>query len=287
MKSGRTMAAAAAMGWSLLAAIAVAGLTGCGGHKAGDVKTITLPGGVTMEMVWCPPGTFTMGSPLDEKGREGDDARLAEIQHRVKLTKGFWMAKHEVTQAQWEAVMGTTVRQQMELARARWPSGMNTSWMVLRGEGSDYPMYYVSWDEAQAFCRKAGNGLRLPTEAQWEYACRAGSTEAYAGTERLNTMGWYNDNSQDTSHPVGQRHPNAWGLHDMHGNVDEWCLDWCEPYLHRPVEDPVEDGEEGDLRCVRGGDWKSNPYACRSAFRGVGVPHVREERYGFRPCCSD
>ena len=160
-----------------------------------------------------------MGSPPGEPGRFGN-----ETQHRVVLTEGFWMAKYEVTQKQWESVMGTTVREQRDKSDAS---------MSLRGEGDDYPMYFVSWDEAQEFCRKAGHGLQLPTEAQWEYACRAG-TEAALGSgmnltnasvdDAAGEVAWYAGNAEGTQ-AVGQKPGNGWGLYDMHGNVAEWCAD--------------------------------------------------------------
>lgn len=235
----------------------------------GRTKTITLPGGATMEMVWCPPGTFTMGSPSNEEGR--DDV---ETQHQVTLTKGFWMAKTEVTQKQWKSVMGTTVRQQRDKA--------NTSWS-LRGEGDDYPMYYVNWNEAQEFCRRAGNGLQLPTEAQWEYACRAGSTGPYAGIGRLKDMGWYGGIAWFAkTHPVGTKRANAWGLHDMHGNVYEFCADWYGDYPNHAVTDPTG-VVSGGRRVVRGGSWNVYEGYCRSAHRCSASPDLRTSILGFRP----
>ena len=234
-------------------------------RQAGETKSITLAGGATMEMVWCPPGSFTMGSPPGEDGR-GDN----ETRHPVTLTKGFWMAKTEVTQAQWRSVMGS-----------------NPSY-----NGDDWPADSVSWEKAQEFCRKAGHGLQLPTEAQWEYACRAGSTGAFGGTGRLEDMGWYHENSDVgsffrpclTTHPVGKKQPNAWGLHDMHGNVWEWCADrYVRDLGSRPATDP-RGPDSGSTRAYRGGSFADRAKCCRSAFRSAGMPpSFPHPSMGLRP----
>ncbi len=220
------------------------------GKAAGETTIITLPGGVTMEMVWCPPGTFTMGS------LNGDDAE--QPPHQVTLTKGFWMGKTEVSQAQWKSVMGHN------------PSSP---------KGDDLPVQNVSWDDCQEFCKNTG--LQLPTEAQWEYACRAGSTGAYAGTEKLDEMGWYRHNSGNQEHPVGTKQPNAWGLYDMHGNVWEWCADWKGNYPTGAVVDP-QGLSSGSSRVERGGCYEDPDYGCTSSFRGSGVPSRGYPHEGFR-----
>ena len=218
---------------------------------AGEMKEITLPGGATMKMVWCPPGVFFMGSPAGEKDRDSD-----ETQHSVRLTKGFWMAKTEVTQRQWLSVMGN-----------------NPSFR----KGDDLPVESVSWNDCQRFCAKAG--LRLPTEAEWEYACRAGSTGAYGGTGKLGDMGWFSGSS---SHPVGQKRENAWKLFDMHGNVYEWCEDRYGDYSGKEVTDPTGAGF-GDFRVLRGGSYGSSDFYCRSAHRYKLWPTVWAGDIGFRP----
>jgi formylglycine-generating enzyme required for sulfatase activity len=209
-----------------------------------------------MEMVYIPAGTFRMGTPADYKPWQGESEKgyMARFERprRVTLTRGFYMAKHEVTQAQWERVMGYN------------PS-------LFKNVGPEAPVETVSWNECQEFCTKAGGGLRLPTEAEWEYACRAGSTGPYAGD--LDDIGWHDGNSAGTTHPVGSKKPNAWGLYDMHGNVREWCHDAHAPEY--PPNDAVTDptgpsipakgGEEG--RVVRGGSWADYPFFCRSAAR--------------------
>ena len=180
--------------------------------------TIPLPGSVNLEMVGIEPGTFTMGSPTDELGREDN-----ETQHEVTLTQGFWLGKYEVTQKQYQAVMGTK------------PSHF---------KGDNLPVEQVSWFDAKIFCAKltelekaagnlpAGYEYTLPTEAQWEYACRAGTTTALNSGENLSdvnscsemdAVGWYSGNSSNATHPVGQKQQNYWGLYDMHGN-EQLCL---------------------------------------------------------------
>lgn len=222
--------------------------------KPGTTKTITLPGGATMEMVWCPPGKFMMDNKC-----------------QVNLTKGFWMAKTEVTQLQWQSVMGTTLRQQRSKAGYERP---------IVGEGDDYPMYYVNCPEAKAFCQKTG--LQLPTQAQWEYACRAGSTGEYGGTGRWADMGWCAANSGGRTHPVGQKLPNSWGLHDMHGNVWEWCADYIEILPREPVTNPMG-STDGDYLGRCGGSWVSKPVQCRAGFNDGFIFGSRESFMGFRP----
>ena len=219
-------------------------------RSPGDTVAITLPGGATMEMVWCPPGTFTMGN-LDGRYDE-------KPPHQVTLTKGFWMGKTEVTQAQWKSVMGYN------------PS---------RFQGDELPVETVSWNIVQLFCTKAG--LELPTEAQWEYACRAGSTGPYAGTGKLDEMGWYGDNSGGEAHPVGTKLPNAWGLYDMHGSVWEWCADWYGDYPNGAVTDP-QGSSSGSNRVLRGGGWNYHASYCTSSYRNDCVPSYANHGIGFR-----
>ena len=232
-------------------------------RKTGDVKTITLPGGETMEMIYVAPGSFMMGSPESEEGREDD-----ETQHRVTLTKGFWLGKYEVTQKQWKSVMGNN------------PSHF---------KGDDLPVDNVSWNGCQKFIRKVNEQLscraRLPTEAEWEYACRAGATGPYAG-DGLDGMGWYKDNGRGRTHPVGHKRPNLWGFYDMHGNVWEWCNDWSSDYPSGSVIDPAGPAS-GVNRVLRGGSWYSYARACCSAQRFRRTPSKREWKIGFRLCCSE
>ena len=242
------------------------------GSRAGEVRIL---GGI--EMVWCPPTGpegFTMGTPEGEEDR-GDD----EMQHRVVLTKGFWMAKTETTQGQWEVMMGTDVNQQ---------KAKSDSYGVVIGEGANQPMYFVSWEDAQDYMTKMNSQNRLPsgwnwvlpTEAQWEYACRAGTTTMYAGD--LGEMAWYDENSGDKTNPVGTKRANEWGLHDMHGNVSEWCVDWYGDYPTGSAIDPRGD-DNGSRRVYRGGNWFFTAADCRSVGRSGFTPGIRYDFLGFRP----
>jgi formylglycine-generating enzyme required for sulfatase activity len=231
----------------------------------GDRKTLTLPGGETMTMIYVAPGSFMMGSPRSEEGHDDD-----ETQHHVTLTKGYWLGETEVTQAQWGSVMGN-----------------NPSYF----KGMSRPVERVSWEDCQAFIanvnrevrRQFGGDARLPTEAEWEYACRAGSIGNYAGTGELNDMGWYCDNSEAKTHKVKGKKANAWGFYDMHGNVWEWCQDWYGTYPSGAVTDPTGSAS-GDGWVLRGGSWYSAG-DCRSANRSGDRPGSRNGSYGFRLCC--
>ncbi len=230
-------------------------------RKAGTLQTFKV-GNLEMKMVWCPPGTFMMGSPEDEPER-----RDGEIRRRVELTEGFWMAQTEVTQAQWRAVMGSLPE---KLTDARFL-------------GDDKPVIYVSWDDVQTFLNKlneGGDSFRLPTEAEWEYACRAGTTGAYAGD--LGQMAWYRDNAKGETHEVARKQPNSWGLYDMHGNVYEWCADWYGGYAPGPVTDP-RGLDTGGRRVLRGGSWIDDGSRVRSARRNHSGPVNRYGFIGFRP----
>jgi formylglycine-generating enzyme required for sulfatase activity len=252
-------------------------------HKAGDVWVADLGGltGLTgLEMVWCPPGKFLMGSPASESERLPN-----ETQHEVTLTQGFWIGKTEVTQAQWSAIMGTKP--------AYFPAKTVIRWKVLKWQvpvwRKDFlasrwqlPVEQVSWDDCQEFCQKAGGGCRLPTEAEWEYACRAGASGPFAGTGILNEMGWDDGNSGGKTHPVGSKKPNAWGLCDMHGNVWEWCQDYYGgDYPAGAATDPTGSAA-GINRAVRGGSWYLSSGGGRSADRRRYGPGDRDERLGFR-----
>jgi formylglycine-generating enzyme required for sulfatase activity len=189
--------------------------------------------------------------------------RGGETLHKVTLTSGFWLARTPVTQLQWKSVMGNN------------PAEF---------KGDELPVESVSWEDCMEFCQKAG--LQLPTEAQWEYACRAGGSGPYAGTGRLEDMGWFKDNSDTTTHPVGKKRPNAWGLFDMCGNVAEWCMDTWEFDLGKiPVTDPVKNSSK-DSRVLRGGSWDDDARHCRSDFHGLGTTNhkYKYNDRGLRPC---
>ena len=232
--------------------------------------------GPTMEFVRIPAGTFHMGSPASEEGRHDSEGPV----HEVRITKPFYMGKFEVTQAQWEAVMGTTVRQQHDKADVPWS---------LKGEGPEHPMYYVSWEEATEFCKRLGKNFRLPTEAEWEYACRAGSqTRFHYGDDpnysQLDDYAWYYGKSNNETHPVGQKQPNAWGMYDIYGNVRECCSDkWyiSSNYENAGSVDPTEPASTKDaFHICRGGSWLEKPGNCRSATRIVCF--ARTDFVGFR-----
>jgi formylglycine-generating enzyme required for sulfatase activity len=215
-----------------------------------------------MPVVFISPGSLTRGSPPSEDGRSRDEEQI-----EVTLSQSFWLAKTEVTQSQWEAVMGSN------------PSQF---------KGSNMPVENVSWEDAQAFIAKLNENqilpqgwkFALPTEAQWEYACRAGEKGPYSGGS-LDNVGWYDGNSADKTHEVGQKKPNAWGLQDMHGNVWEWCADWYAETLQGGV-DPTG-LSSGVSRVLRGGSWDYRASNCRAAYRLRYFPGFRRNDLGFRP----
>jgi formylglycine-generating enzyme required for sulfatase activity len=260
---------------------------------------------------WIPAGTFTMGSPTDESGHRDD-----EIQHQVTLTKGFYMGKYPVTQAQYQAVMGKTIEEQQALAG--YPSNY--------GRGNHFPMYFVRWYDAIVFCNKlsmkeglspayrisgstdpalwgavptsnldaakptwdavqiveGSNGYRLPTEAQWEYACRAGTTTAFNwGTNTIDSTQANYNNTLNMTTEVGSFAPNAWGLYDMHGNVYEWCWDWYGTYASGALTDPTGP-VSGFERISRGGTFNAIGMYLRSAYRSSDYPSNWQISSGFR-----
>ncbi|NIL98650.1 MAG: SUMF1/EgtB/PvdO family nonheme iron enzyme [Anaerolineales bacterium] len=214
---------------------------------------------IGMKLVLIRPGQFLMGSPASENpGRQ---------QQRVRITKPFYMAVHEVTQEQYEHVMGNN------------PSEF---------KGAKLPVETVSWEEAADFCEKLsrmeGRTYRLPTQAQWEYACRAGSTTAYSfgdDESQLGAYAWYSENAGDKTHPVGTKNANSWGLYDMHGNVSEWCQDWYDENPSKDLTDPAGPSQ-GTNRVRRGGAWHDLAWYCRSAYGDRLRPTIRYALLGFR-----
>jgi formylglycine-generating enzyme required for sulfatase activity len=235
---------------------------------------------IGMKFVWIPPGTFLMGSPKEEKERQLFNAD--ETQHKVTLTKGFYMGVYAVTQEQYETVMGKN------------PSHF-------KGE-KNLPVQTVSWNDCQEFVKKLREKdkklYRLPTEAEWEYSCRAGTKTPFhfgetISTDQANYNGdfTYGDGKKgvyrEKTTPVGSFPANAWGLHDMHGNVWEWCEDWHGDYPQKDVVDP-QGPEKGQARVLRGGSWADNPRNCRSAHRSGREPGYRNVNVGCRLCfCLD
>ena len=239
----------------------------------------TITNSIGMKMVLIPKGTFQMGSPRTENGRRKD-----ETQHQVTISKDYHLGVTEVTQGQYEKVMGTN------------PSKFQNQ-VILNKDSSMYPVEKVTWEDAVEFCKKlsdlpeekkAGRVYRLPTEAQWEYACRAGSKTAYSFGESSKSLGdyaWFDGNSNNQTHPVGEKKSNAWGLYDMHGNVWEWCSDWYGDYPKGAVSDPVGP-REGLVCVVRGGGYRGEAALCRSADRVLLNPSYRDDYIGFRVALS-
>lgn len=226
-----------------------------------------------MQFRLIPAGTFVMGSPDNEPGRDED-----ETQHTVTISRPFFMQTTEVTQGQWEAVMGSNESH-------------------FSACGSNCPVERVSWEEVQDFIsrlnRLTGRQYRLPTEAEFEYSARAGTTDALANgklteiwckeDEKMNEISWYCGNAQEKTHAVSQKKANPWGLHDMHGNLWEWCQDSWDggDYSNKAVTDPLGK-KETDGRVIRGGSWKDYAWHIRSANRDWCVYHYRNEFIGFR-----
>ena len=234
-----------------------------------------------MQLAAIPAGRFQMGSPDNEPGRRDNEGP----QHEVELTRGFYLGVYPVTQDEYQQVVGSN------------PSRFT-------GDGRR-PVEQVTWFDTVAFCNRlsereqlapfyaidgeqvriaGGNGYRLPTEAEWEYACRAGTTTRWwfgDDESRLSEFAWYGANSGGTTHPVGEKPANAWGLHDLHGNVWEWCGDWFGAYSSGRVIDPTGP-QSGEGRVLRGGSWDYVPRYCRGAFRISGRPVDRDEFLGFR-----
>ncbi len=248
--------------------------TGAGSKPNSTLKelTVDLGKGIKLEMLLIPAGEFLMGSPDSDKGAIGSFLPDQWPQHRVRITKPFYLGKYLVTQEQWEAMMDSNL------------SGF---------KGPKNPVETVSWDDCQKFLGKlnaksaAGVGkFQLPSEAQWEYACRAGSTTRYCFGDdepKLGDYAWYGANSDSKTHPVGEKKPNAWGLYDMHGNVWEWCQDGYDEgyYAKSPMDDPTGP-TGGSYRVLRGGGYNSPAGYCRSAFRRRGRPGNRYVTLGLR-----
>ena len=244
-----------------------------------------------IELVWIPPGEFTMGSPESEESRSVDEGP----QTKVTLSRGFWLGKCELTQAQWKALGGTSIKKLFARFCAQTPAPQGETW-TFPGEDDNRPMSYMTWEDAIEICRKLTQQERaagrlpedwsytLPTEAQWEYACRAGTTGAYAG--ELDAMAWYIGNSGNLTHPVAKKQPNAWGLYDMHGNVWEWCRDWYADRLPGgAATDPVG-APSGTDHVLRGGSGGYPADYCRSALRYWGAPGFCSSFVGFRLALS-
>jgi formylglycine-generating enzyme required for sulfatase activity len=261
------------------------------GNTASTTRTVTVVGNrtvdlnatVAMDMIWVPAGTFTMGSPMTEVGRQAD----RENEHNVSHTQGFYLGKYEVTQAQYEAVM-TGNTDGLNAKPSQWPNN------------PDRPVEKVSHDDIQKFLirlnsQQAGNipegwAYVLPTEAQWEYACRAGTTTVYSWGDDINSSranynwdgGSTTGNDFKQTRNVGQYAANSWGFFDMHGNVWEWTADWYAAYSSGSQTDP-EGPATGSSRVLRGGSWYDSGTYLRSAYRNnFHAPSHRANNFGFR-----
>lgn len=221
---------------------------------------------IGMDFALIPSGEFAMGSNQDGTERPV---------HQVVITRPYYLGKYEVTQAQWTAIMGTTIQQQRDSLNPQWPA---------ENVGPNYPMYYVKWEDAVEFVDRL-NGFedtdvyRLPTESEWEYACKGNVPGADIG--EMERVAWFGENAGERSHPVGEKEPNSFGLYDMHGNLAEWCQDWYGKYPDGTSTDPTG-LPAGTVKVVRGGNWFLSREDCRSASRMSAYPHRGNSSVGFR-----
>ena len=240
-----------------------------GGGSTGQEQSFSLPGGAEMEFVWIGPGVFQMGSPNSESGRGSNEGPV----HEVEISRGFWLGRFEVTQGEWESVMGSNPSRYTGDARR--------------------PVERVSWYDVHEFIGKlnaaSGDSLyRLPSEAEWEYACRAGTSTAYGyqvsdPNPRLSDYAWYNCNDGCDTKVVGGKLPNDWGLHDMHGNVWEWVQDWYDSgYYNSPPRVDPPGPDTGSHRVIRGGNFRNFALNVRSAIRRSNSPGLRDYGIGVR-----
>lgn len=226
-------------------------------QKAGEQKSFEIFDGMTIDMVWIPAGSFTMGntSGLEDQWSEKEQA------HTVEVSKGFWMAKYETTQKLWQVVMGNN------------PS---------RQQAETHPVTDINWHEVMAFFKtiqRFDTKFDLPTEAQWEHAAKAGTDKDYSLPR--DEITWHKENSGVVSHPVGTKKANLWGLHDIHGNVCEWTKDWLAPFTNKAETDPIGP-ETGERKLVKGGQFTGRPRHTMSFDRQSSFPESKNFFVGFR-----
>ncbi len=242
--------------------------------QPGQERTIDLGDDVSLILVWVPEGSFQMGRSISDIHSQATELPC----HGVNLTQGFWMGKFEVTQGQWKHLMGEN------------PSYFQGEDAPVGANPDNLPVEQVSWEDIQEFMDKLNTRTELtfslPTEAQWEYAARgnADPLEKYSGSDDVKQVGWYHgDASNKTTHEVGLKDKNNWNLHDMSGNVFEWCKDWYghDYYKYSPSTDP-QGPDSGDSYVIRGGSWTSKAHKLRCAYRSGATPDMRDRRFGFR-----
>jgi formylglycine-generating enzyme required for sulfatase activity len=288
-------------------------------HQEAWAKYLGVPVEMTnsigMKLALIPPGEFEMGSTEEEVAKRLEQARATKApswyvdrlpaeapKHRVRITKPLWLGVHEVTRGQFRRFVDergyTTEAERDGKEGHRWVDGQwkqDPRFVWNRDDSGveradDHPVHNVTWNDAAAFCKwlseKEGETTQLPTEAQWEYACRAGTTRAWhSGDDEgaLKDHAWFAFTTDRKSHPVGQKKSNPWGLYDMHGNVWEWCADWYDKdyYAGSPSDDP-RGPSSGSRRVLRGGGWVDRPWDCRSSFRAGLSPEFRGDSLGFR-----
>lgn len=258
-------------------------------ENTGEVKTVFIKGGESFDLVYIPAGSFLMGSDMSDADRSPSEWP----RHKVDISRGFWMMKNEVTQAQWESVMGSNP----SYFKNDYSAGREDS--PLDNPGGDTQKYHsgrdgcpverASWNDCEKFIAALNSKevgiFRLPSEAEWEYACRAGSDTAfYWGDAPDDKYLWYMDNAYNKPQMVCQKQPNAWGLFDMSGNISEWCADWNEPVRERTGAEAVDPKgpRMGDYKIVRGGNWAVNANNSRSAGRSMQKPADGDMYTGFR-----